>query len=68
MVSEDAGVLVASQGTRGIGVYVVSVGGWGVEGQKAAAVRGERMEGEGELGSAPPMITLCSAHHLPRGV
>lgn len=68
MVSEDAGVLVASQGTQGIGVYAASVGGWGDVGQKAAAVRGERLEGEGELGSAPPMITLCSAHRLPRGV
>lgn len=68
MVSEGAGVLVVSQGTRGTGVYVASVGGWGDTGQKAAAVRGERMEGEGELGSAPPMITLCSAHRLHRGV
>ena len=66
--SEGAGVLVVSQGTLGIGVLVASLGSWAVVAQKAAAVRGGRMEAGGKRGSAPPMTVLCSANHLPQVV
>lgn len=52
--SEGSGVLVVSQGTRGVGGLVA-----------AGAARAERMEAEGKWGFAPPMTLLCSAGLLP---
>lgn len=64
MASEVVGVLAVSQNILGTGELGVSVGSWV---QKAAAMRGRRMESEGKRGPAPPMTLLCSAHHLLPG-
>lgn len=64
VASEGVGVLAVSQNILGTGVLGVSVGSWV---QKAARMRGGRMESEGKRGPAPPKTLLCSAHHLLPG-